>query len=75
MIVDISPSTLSDKYPDKNGTAKMLYMAFTCARKYQPAIIYIDEIEEIFKAGKKKKKKKKKRRFCRTKLCKAKDTT
>jgi len=36
----------------------MLYMAFTCARKYQPAVIYIDEIEEIFKAGKKKKKKK-----------------
>jgi hypothetical protein len=33
-------------------------MAFTCAKKYQPAIIYIDEIEEIFKAGKKKKKKK-----------------
>ena len=30
----------------------MLYMAFTVAKKYQPAIIYIDEVEEIFKAGK-----------------------
>ncbi len=58
MIVDLSPSTLQDKYPKKDETAKMLYMAFTCAKKYQPAIIYIDEIEEIFKAGKKKKKKK-----------------
>jgi SpoVK/Ycf46/Vps4 family AAA+-type ATPase len=26
-------------------------MAFTVAKKYQPAIIYIDEVEEIFKAG------------------------
>ena len=32
-------------------------MAFTCAKKYQPAIIYIDEVEKIFKAKKKKKKK------------------
>lgn len=34
-------------------------MSFAVARKYQPAIIYIDEIEKIFKAKKKKKKKKK----------------
>ena len=57
MIVDLSPSNVGDKYPDKIGTSKLLYMAFTCAKKYQPAIIYVDEIEEIFKAGKKKKKK------------------
>lgn len=58
MVVDLSPSTVESKYPDKASTAKMLYMAFTVAKEYQPSIIYIDEIDEIFKAGKKKKKKK-----------------
>jgi len=28
-----------------------------CAKKYQPAIIYIDEIEQFFPAAKSKKKK------------------
>lgn len=58
MVVDLSPATVETKYPDKASTAKMLYMAFTVAKKYQPSIIYIDEVEEIFKGGKKKKKKK-----------------
>ena len=49
MVVDLSPSTIENQYPDKNSTAKMLYMAFTVAKQYQPAIIYIDEVEEIFK--------------------------
>lgn len=57
MVVDLSPSTIENQYPDKNSTAKMLYMAFTCAKTYQPAIIYIDEVEQIFKGKKKKKKK------------------
>ena len=35
----------------------MLYMAFTVAKAFPPAIIYIDEIEKIFKAKKKKSKK------------------
>lgn len=58
MVVDLSPSTIEAKYPDKASTAKMLYMAFTCAKVYQPSVIYIDEVEQIFKAKKKKKKKK-----------------
>ena len=57
MLLDISPSNLDQKYPDKEGTAKMLYMAFTVAKAFPPAIIYIDEIEKIFKAKKKKSKK------------------
>ena len=62
MIIDLSPSSwekLDVAYQDKEGIARILYMSFEVARKYQPAIIYIDEIEKIFKAKKKKKKKKK----------------
>lgn len=32
MVVDLSPSTIENQYPDKNSTAKMLYMAFTVAK-------------------------------------------
>lgn len=32
MVVDLSPSTIESKYPDKASTAKMLYMAFTVAK-------------------------------------------
>lgn len=34
MLIDLSPSNVEEKYPDKNSTAKMLYMAFTCAKKF-----------------------------------------
>lgn len=34
MVIDLSPSNVEEKYPDKNSTAKMLYMAFTCAKKF-----------------------------------------
>jgi hypothetical protein len=33
MVIDISPSN-TEAYPDKAGTAKMLYMAFTVAKHY-----------------------------------------
>ncbi len=55
MVVGISPTTLGDRFDDKVARLKMLYMAFTCAKNYQPAIINIDDCEMIFK-GKKKKK-------------------
>lgn len=58
LVLDLSPATIESKFPDKASTASMLYMAFTCAKKFQPSIIYIDEVNDIFKAGKKKKKKK-----------------
>ena len=57
MVIDLSPETIGERFGDKNGRAKLLYMAFTCAKQYQPSIIYIDEVERIFQAKKKKKKK------------------
>jgi len=34
MVVDISPYVIQDKFPDKKSLEKMLYMAFTCAKKF-----------------------------------------
>ncbi|EGR34502.1 hypothetical protein IMG5_009380 [Ichthyophthirius multifiliis] len=49
IIIDLSPSSWEkldpNKYYDKNGISRILYMSFEVARKYQPAIIYIDEVE------------------------------
>ena len=45
MIMDISPENLINRYTEKSATNKMLYMVFTCAKEFQPAIIYIDEVE------------------------------
>jgi IQ and AAA domain-containing protein len=54
MVLDLSPSNLTEEHiKDKNAIAKMLYMTFTVAKEFQPAIIYIDEVELLFK-GKKK---------------------
>ena len=33
MVVDISPQNIENKFPDKAATEKMLYMAFTVAKK------------------------------------------
>jgi ATP-dependent 26S proteasome regulatory subunit len=48
--------TLEPKINDKKELNKMLAMAFNVAKTFPPAIIYLDEIEQIFKAKKKKKK-------------------
>ena len=55
MIIDISPSTIESKATDKNSIAKMFYMAFTVAKEFQPAILYLDECDQVFGAAKKKK--------------------
>lgn len=34
MVVDLSPSTIKEQFNDKLATAKMMYMAFTCAKVY-----------------------------------------
>lgn len=59
MVLDISPNNLQDKYNllDKKLMAKMLYMVFTCAKHFQPAIILINDLEQLFPGGKGKKKK------------------
>jgi len=55
MVVD-----LSKDYLEKNSgeLLKVMYMAFTVAKEFQPAIIFFDEMEQLFPgkgAGKKKK--------------------
>jgi hypothetical protein len=40
---------------DKAGTNKMMYMVFTCAKIFQPAIILMNDLELVFQGGKKKK--------------------
>ena len=34
IVFDISPSTLEGKFPDRNSLLKMIYMVFTCAKKF-----------------------------------------
>ena len=33
---------------DKQGTNKMMYMVFTCAKVFQPAIIIMNDLEQVF---------------------------
>ncbi|CAK65698.1 unnamed protein product (macronuclear) [Paramecium tetraurelia] len=54
LILDLSPANIENKYQDKPDY--LLSLAFKTAACFQPAIIYIDEIERIFKGKKKKKK-------------------
>ena len=57
IIYDLSAYTVNDNYnTSKSDSEKMIAMVMMSAKKYQPAVIYIDECEKIF-AGKKKKKK------------------
>lgn len=52
MVLDISPANLEGKYMDLAGTKKMLYMVFTCAKVFQPAIIMLNEMELVWPAKK-----------------------
>ena len=48
--------TLQPKINDKKELNKMLAMTFNVAKTFPPAIIYMDEVQQIFKGKKKKKK-------------------
>eukprot|EP01015_Nassula_variabilis_P018471 TRINITY_DN3009_c0_g1_i12.p1 TRINITY_DN3009_c0_g1~~TRINITY_DN3009_c0_g1_i12.p1 ORF type:complete len:381 (+),score=70.37 TRINITY_DN3009_c0_g1_i12:79-1221(+) len=54
LLIDLSPQNIKGYLQDGKGPEKLLYFAFTVAREFQPAIIYIDEIHEVFPGGKKK---------------------
>ena len=57
VIYDLSPYTIADTYNSgKSDSEKLVAMVMLSAKKYQPAIVYIDEIEKVF-PGKKKRKK------------------
>ena len=34
IVFDISPSITEGKFPDRNSLLKMMYMVFTCAKKF-----------------------------------------
>ena len=55
MLIDLSVCNLEGNYMDRASTNKMLYMAFTVAKEFQPAIIYMDDTDLVFPGGKKKK--------------------
>ena len=57
IVFDISPIVIKDVYnQDRKEGEKLVAMVMVTAKKFAPALIYIDECEKVF-AGKKKKKK------------------
>lgn len=59
MVLDISAYNVADRFPDKKQFQQMLVTTFRVAKEFQPAIIFIDEVEQYF-PGKVKKVKAKK---------------
>ena len=60
LVFDLSPNNIERVYTSKNDTEKMIAMTFIVAKEFQPAIVYIDEVEKMWPAKKKKKKGQKK---------------
>lgn len=52
---DLSPKVLLENQLSIQQIAKAIFLTFDMAKKLEPSVIYIDEIEKIFVAGKKKK--------------------
>jgi len=48
ILLDFSPDIIAENVADKNAIAKLVYILFKVAREFQPAVIYIDEIEHFF---------------------------
>merc|ERR550514_2387584 len=57
---DLSPAVIEGKPEAKGANAKLVaaqlvYKAYCCAQDMAPAVIYIDQVEQVFQAAKKKK--------------------
>jgi len=61
MVFDLSPLAIEGTFHEKKGDEKLVASVMTVAKKYQPAVIYIDECEKTFPGKKKKGKKGKKK--------------
>jgi len=60
IVFDLSPAAIQDRYVGaKSDSDKMVAMVFKAAKAYQPAVIYLDEVDKIWPAKKKKGKGKK----------------
>lgn len=57
MVFDMSPMNIDGKFNDNRAsTERMIAMVFVVAKEYQPAIVYIDEVDKIWPAKKKAKR-------------------
>lgn len=54
--LDLSPANLDRKLGAKAEIQKLLYMVFRVAKELQPAVVFIDEAEKMWAAGKGKTK-------------------
>src|SRR5690606_19554712 len=52
---NLSPEVIAGKYTKAKETAFLFKQIIECSKAMQPAIIYIDRVEEVFKKTKKKK--------------------
>jgi hypothetical protein len=53
---DLSPRSIEGKYNmGKTGAALLIYKVFLAAQELAPAVIYMDDVDEIFLSSKKKK--------------------
>ncbi|PFH32314.1 ATPase, AAA family protein [Besnoitia besnoiti] len=53
LFFDLSPKTIENLYVHpKTGASLMVHKTFLCAQHHAPAVIYIDEVDEVFMAKK-----------------------
>lgn len=52
----MTPECVKERYSEKSELLKLLWSVIICAKEYQPAIIMIDDFEQIFSGVKGKKK-------------------
>lgn len=48
LFLDISPEIIGDAVSDKNAISRLMFSVFKVAKEYQPAVIYVDEVEHFF---------------------------
>eukprot|EP00968_Pinguiococcus_pyrenoidosus_P028722 scaffold8065_cov267-Pinguiococcus_pyrenoidosus.AAC.6 len=56
LFINLSPERTNGLFPGKNGSVKIVHLAFKVAinKSLGPVVIYIDEVNQIFAGGKKK---------------------
>lgn len=55
LVLDLSPSNILERYPDKSSVVKAFYMSWKVAHEYEPCIIMVNEVDLLY-PGKKKPK-------------------
>jgi len=55
MIIDLSPDNLYGKFSDKKELKRIFWMSIIVAKRFQPTLVLIEEVETILQLKKKKK--------------------